>query len=120
MKDCCSSGWFQVILQLCGGLGHLGVGCWHVISCTVIQTPSCGMFVYGDVTSAVAKIAFSGMGGRIQGAVENVCCLGCMKEYLHKGLYEVGDIVRKLIGGAVTCRYYWSKCMLGLCTLGRP
>ena len=25
------------------------------------------------------------------------------REYLHKRLYEVGDIVRKLIGGAVTC-----------------
>ena len=33
-----SSGWFQVILQLCGGLGHLGVECWHVVSCNVIQT----------------------------------------------------------------------------------
>ena len=38
MKDCCSSGWFQEILELCGGLGHLSVECWHVISCSVIQT----------------------------------------------------------------------------------
>ena len=38
IKDYCSSGWFKVILPLCGGLGHLGVGCWHVISCSVIQT----------------------------------------------------------------------------------
>ena len=65
MKDC-SSGWFQVILQLCGGLGHIGVGCWHVISCSVIDSmpSSCGMFMYSDVTTAVTKIAFSVRGGR--------------------------------------------------------
>ena len=36
MKSCCSSGWFQVIFQLCGGLRHMWVGCWHVISCSVV------------------------------------------------------------------------------------
>ena len=35
-------------------------------------------------------------------------------KYLHKRLYEVGDIVRKLIGGAVTCCYYWSNWYIGL------
>ena len=37
MNDFCSSGWFQVMLQLCGGLGQLGVECWHVTSCSVIK-----------------------------------------------------------------------------------
>ena len=40
IKDCFSSEWFQVILQLCGDLWHLGVGCWHVISFSVIQSLS--------------------------------------------------------------------------------
>ena len=39
----------------------------------------------------------------IQGAIESVSCLSFMREYLHKRLDEVGDIVWKLIGGAVTC-----------------
>ena len=41
--------------------------------------------------------------GGIQGAVESVCCLGCMREVSPMRLYEVGDIIRKLIGGAFTC-----------------
>ena len=53
------------------------------------------------------------MGG-IQGAIESVCCLSFMREYLHKRLDEVGDIVWKLIGGAVTCCYYWLKWCIGL------
>ena len=38
---------------------------------------SCGIFMYSNVTSAVTKIAFSG--GGTKGAVERVCCLGCMR-----------------------------------------
>ena len=106
------------------GLGAPGgrVLACHFMYCNTDSMPSsCVMFLYRDVTSAVTEIVFSGRGGgRIQVAVESVCCLGCMREYLHKRLYEVGDIVRKLIGGAVRCGYYWPKCMLGLCTLGRP
>ena len=66
---------------------------------------SCGMFVYSDVTSAVTEIAFSGRGGRDVERSCRKCFLFRMYEgeYFHKRLYEVCDIVRKLIGGAVTC-----------------
>ena len=33
------------------------------------------------------------MGG-IQGAIESVCCLSFMREYLHKRLDEVGEVDR--------------------------
>ena len=60
------------------GLGPPG---GRVLACDFMQCntdsmpSSCGMFVYSDVTSAVTKIVFSGRVGRIQEAVESVCCL---------------------------------------------
>ena len=64
---------------------------------------TCGVFLYSDVTSVVTKKHCQAEVGGIQGAIESVCCLSFMRECLRKRLDEVGDIVWKLIGGAVTC-----------------
>ena len=37
MNRYCSSGWFQIIYQLCGDSGNLGVGCPHVNLCSAVQ-----------------------------------------------------------------------------------
>ena len=86
-KDCCFSGWFQVIIQLCGGLRHLGVGCWHVISCSVIQTLCLPHVVclYSDVT-AVTKIAFSGRGER-----DSRSCRKCLLSRMYEGRVSTRD-----------------------------
>ena len=81
MKDFCSPGWFQ--LKLCGGLAHVGVGCWHhVISCSAIQILSLLHVVcYCKVMWHLQRWQYCSQAeaGGIRGAVESICCFGCIR-----------------------------------------
>ena len=112
MTGCSSLGGFEVVFRLCWDLGNLGVECWHEISCSVAQI-LCLLYVV-----CLCKVmwhqqwlrwCFQAEVGRIQRPAKSVYCPGCMKGVLHKRLYEMCDIVWKLIGRAVTCWNYCSK-----------
>ena len=58
--------------------------------------------------------------GAIQGAVKVFSLLDLCWEYLHKRLYEVVDILWKLIGGDITAGAIGESGLFGLWSLGRP
>ena len=66
------------------GLGHLGVECWHVISCSAIQAICLRHVVCLCIVmwhqSAVTKIAFSIRGGR-----DSRSCRKCFLSQIYEG-----------------------------------